>query len=92
MNWTQRFLRWVYPSGSVIARVQTSVKITGAEGLTCDELAAKWGMHQNDLAARFSALRDQGMIKDSGEKRKSRKGKACIVWVATHVKCVAVTR
>jgi hypothetical protein len=53
----------------------------GDNGLTDDEIERKTSRsHQSSSAAR-NALMNRGLLKDSGQRRKNRRGLDCIVWV-----------
>jgi hypothetical protein len=55
----------------------------GFNGLTDFELAAKVGRQQTSAGKRRGELRDQGLVRDSGRRRKAPSGSLAIVWVVT---------
>jgi len=66
------------------AAVLAAVVRAGAEGITCRELAARWGVEMHTISGRFSELRDLGEIRvaldaDGGEIRRDK----CGVWIWT---------
>lgn len=61
----------------------TTIRAAGADGLTCDELAAKLGMVRWSVRPRTSELRCKGLIRDSGQRRPNVTGKLAIVWIAS---------
>jgi hypothetical protein len=60
-------------------RVYQAIVDAGGVGLTCDELAAKWGVGQNQISGRFSWLKLQGLIQQNGT-RETRAGKQAAVY------------
>ena len=50
--------------------------------LTCDELEEETGLSHQTASARLKGLRDKGLIKFSGARRKTRSGRAARVYVA----------
>ena len=44
-------------------RVLAEVKSQGTHGLTCKELAKKWGVDMNRVSGRFSELKKRGKIR-----------------------------
>ena len=61
--------------GIVLARIKA------AGGLTCDEVEAEAQMSHQTTSARIRELALAGAIVDSGERRKTRSGRAACVWV-----------
>jgi len=59
-----------------------AIRDAGAHGLTADELAARLEMERYSIQPRTSELRRKGLIRDSGQRRPNRTGKAAIVWIA----------
>ena len=62
-------------------RVLEAIKAAGANGITCDELSAKWGVGQNSISGRFSSLSHDLMIRKIST-RPTRSGKQAAVYVA----------
>jgi len=62
------------------ARVLAAIRLAGPQGLTCDELADKWGVGMNCLSGRFSELRKAGAIRKAGT-RPTRSGNQAGVFV-----------
>jgi hypothetical protein len=58
------------------AAVFMEVVASDDAGLTCRELASRWGVDMNQISGRFSELKAGGLIAQSG-----RRGK-CGVWYA----------
>lgn len=50
------------------------------ESLTCEELENRLARPHQSISARLSELRRDGIIRDSGERRRSRSGNKAIVW------------
>jgi len=63
----------------------SQIQLAGETGRTFDELATlnDWDSSQS---GRCTALRDAGLIVDSGRRRKTRKGVSAVVWVASEPK------
>ena len=62
-------------------RVLGVLRTSGA--LTADEAAASMGESVLSIRPRFSELRLDGLIEDTGERRKNHSGRSAIVWRAT---------
>ncbi len=62
-------------------RVLDAIKASEA-GLTCDELAAQWGVHCNAISGRFTELKREGHI-EKQLTRPTRTGKSARVYTAT---------
>lgn len=60
-----------------------AIRDAGADGLTCDELAARLGMERWSVRPRTSELRRMRLIRDSGRRRLNCTGRLAIVWIAT---------
>ena len=54
-----------------------------AGGLTVDQLCLLLNREHQTISARVNGLRNNGWIGDSGMRRKTRRGRAAIVWVPT---------
>lgn len=70
-------------AGTLRAKVLAAIKATGAEGLTTNELVDRLGIDRDSLQPRTSELKAQGLIRDSGQRRRNANGKLSIVWAAT---------
>ncbi len=57
--------------------------INHAGGATCDEIEIRIGMIHQSVSARISGLAAAGLIRDSGEKRPTQRGRGAIVWTVT---------
>lgn len=53
----------------------------GDLGATCDEAEQKIRLSHQSCSARFRELYQDGLIEDSGGKRRTRSGRKAIVWV-----------
>lgn len=53
----------------------------GSHGLTDDEIEVKTGWTHQSASAMRNGLMHRGLLKDSGRRRKNRRGLDCIVWV-----------
>lgn len=62
------------------ARVLRHVRETG--GATCDECEVSLGLRHQTASARIWELAKAGFIRDSGRTRKTRSGRAAVVWEA----------
>ena len=62
-------------------RVLVALQNAGWHGLTDDELAMVLGHPLNSVNKRRGELRDQGLVVDSGRRRKTASGSLAIVWV-----------
>lgn len=63
-------------------RVLAALRDAGDRGLTDYELADKVDRQQNSAGKRRGELRDAGLVRDSGRRRKAPSGSLAIVWVA----------
>ena len=61
-------------------------------GLTCDEIEMYLDRTHQSISARINELRDSGWIIDSGKRRKTRSGRAAIVWTPTQAALDLVDR
>lgn len=61
-------------------KVLAAVEAAGAQGVTCHELAAAWGVTPNTISGRFSELKATGHIRKAGT-RKNAAGQRCGVLV-----------
>ena len=52
-------------------KVLEAVIDSGARGLTCKELASRWGVVMNNLSGRFSELKRDNKIKQQGRRENS---------------------
>jgi hypothetical protein len=52
-------------------------------GATDHELVAALGMLPDTLRARRVELKDRGLIRDSGRRRKTPRGRQAVVWIAS---------
>lgn len=48
------------------AEVLEAVRAAGENGLTCRELAERWGVGMNTISGRFSELKRAGLIRNAG--------------------------
>ena len=65
------------------ARVLHFISSQGAWGATDDEIERVTGIIGSTVRPRRGELRARGLVKDSGERRKTRSGRNAVVWVAT---------
>lgn len=65
------------------ARVFHAIAAAGADGRTDHELQQLLGMTGDSERPRRWSLQRAGLIRDSGQRRKSPAGRAAIVWIAT---------
>lgn len=63
------------------SRVLVALQNAGWHGLTDDELAMVLHHSLNSVNKRRGELRDQGLVVDSGRRRKTASGSLAIVWV-----------
>lgn len=61
-------------------KVLAAVVASGDVGVTCKELAAAWGVGQNNISGRFTELKDDFYIRQS---KTTPKRDHATVWVAT---------
>ena len=82
----------VYTSREAAAAVATTVpesrrlvlaivRGAGLRGVTCDEVSAATGRPPNQVSGRFTELSRLGLIRRSGQRRKTRAGSEAHVWV-----------
>ena len=64
------------------AQVLAAVQQAGRHGLTCHELADRWGVSAHQISGRFSELKKQGAIRKRGTRINSA-GNSCGVLVAS---------
>ena len=50
-------------------------------GATCDEVESDIGMIHQSASARIRGLVKMGLLRESGSRRKTRRGRLAIVWV-----------
>ena len=61
-------------------------------GLTCDDVERRLDRSHQTISPRINELRDTGWIIDSGVRRKTRSGRAAIVWTPTRAAIDLVDR
>lgn len=59
-----------------------AIRAAGSRGLTTNELVAAVRIGRDSIQPRTSELREMGLIRDSGARRRNANGKSAIVWVA----------
>lgn len=64
------------------ARVLAELLQRGRRGATDHELCAALGLIKDTVAPRRTELRDDGLVVDSGRRRRTPSGRSAIVWVA----------
>lgn len=64
------------------ARALAALRNAGVTGLTDFELGDRIGRQQTSAGKRRGELRDAGLVRDSGRRRKAPSGSMAIVWVA----------
>jgi hypothetical protein len=64
------------------ARALAALRSAGVTGLTDFELGDRIGRQQTSAGKRRGELRDAGLVRDSGRRRKAPSGSLAIVWVA----------
>lgn len=69
--------------GRLKREVFAVVKRSGSIGITCDAIEADTAMRHQSCSARVRELVLEGRIHDSGERRKTRSGRAARVYVCT---------
>jgi len=69
-------------AGTQAARVLECVAAAGDRGRTNSEIVDETGFQLASVCARVAALREDGLIRDSGSKRPTPSGCAAKVWVA----------
>jgi len=65
------------------------IKSCGDQGCTCDEAETRLGMLHQTASARIRDLHKLHIIRDSGDRRKTRTGRSARVYIVTKV-CVVV--
>lgn len=55
--------------------------MVGLKGITCDEAQVILGLSHQTCSPCFTALANKELIKDSGQRRKTRSGRDSIVWI-----------
>ena len=69
--------------GKIEAEVFRVISEAGSRGATSDEVeVALEGRHQT-ISSRIWALTRRGVVRDSGQRRKTRSGRNAAVWVST---------
>lgn len=63
-----------------------AIRSAGSRGLTTNELASVVRIDRDSIQPRTSELRERGLIRDSGARRRNATGKNAIVWVARNAK------
>ncbi len=61
--------------------VQRAIIEAGPFGITTNELAEKLAIDRGTIQPRTSELKQKGVIRDSGARRRNANGKKAIVWV-----------
>ena len=64
------------------ARVLAAVNQSGQLGITCHELAERWGVSPHQISGRFSELKQSRAIRKAGT-RKNAAGNSCAILVAS---------
>lgn len=67
-----------------LERVVLKVLYQYPDGLTVDETCARADYLRYSLQPRFTALKDRGVIRDTGLRRKNASGRNAIVWRACY--------
>lgn len=67
-----------------IIREQICDTISTMDGCTCDEVELLLDLRHQTASARITELRDEGLIEDSGNRRKTRSGRDAAVWVSVN--------
>ena len=67
--------------GRLQRMAEGAIRDAGWLGLTADELAARLDLDRWSIQPRTTELRRMGRIRDSGQRRPNRTGKAAIVWI-----------
>lgn len=68
-------------SGKVERGVLRFFQERGERGATDEEVFAALSLRESTLRARRCSLRDRGLVKDSGRRRRTCAGRLAIVWV-----------
>lgn len=58
-----------------------SVKASGAQGVTSDEVERRTGLRHQTVSARLNELSHQGLVRDSRRRRPTSSGRLARVWV-----------
>jgi hypothetical protein len=75
--------KFVEPKAAALRiRMLAELQCRGSVGGTCDELEQAMGLSHQTASARLRELNLKSKIVDSGERRKTRAGRAAIVWFA----------
>ncbi len=69
-------------AAAIRLRLLAELQLRGGTGATCDELEQAFGMSHQTVSARLREMNLKGTILDSGARRKTRSGRAAIVWHA----------
>tara|TARA_R110002072_G_scaffold286175_2_gene451194 strand:- start:899 stop:1309 length:411 start_codon:yes stop_codon:yes gene_type:complete len=77
-------------SSSMRSRVHRAIIDAGKHGLTDDEGEQLLGMIPQTYTPRRGELRKMGVVRDSGNRRNTRRGRATNVWVAIDLEGDAV--
>ena len=62
-------------------RVLSAIRDAGDHGLTCDELETKTGIAHQSASARITELKEGLLIRDKGERRRTKNGRLARVYV-----------
>lgn len=72
--------RSIKPSG---LRLRVLHNLGWAGGLTCQEVEQHLGKPHTSVSSAINYLEEHGLIRDSGERRRTQSGRKAIVWKAT---------
>jgi len=72
-------------AGNLQSKVEQHIISCGARGATDDEIQVALNLGPQTQSARRRELEQQGRVKDSGERRNTRKGRKAIVWIAANI-------
>jgi DNA-binding transcriptional ArsR family regulator len=64
-------------------RILLFIRERGEQGATNEEIADALGLRPNSETGRATELKDAGLIRDSGRRRRARSGVRVIIWVPT---------
>ena len=67
----------------VFREIWHAYQYAGLGGLTTDHVQQRMDGNHQSISPRITQLRDEGWIRDSGERRKTRSGRAATVWQPT---------
>src|SRR3546814_14101452 len=67
--------------GRLQRMAEGAIRDAGAHGLTADELAARLDMARGSVQPRTSELERKGLIRHSGQRRRSEEGRSGAEWV-----------